>query len=92
MNKRLDILISNIESLVAEHDHHLQESLPEDMLDLARGLSLVIMVTAQMGVPKQDAAVATATAYLRTAFGVGYNKGYTDGQDKYEEAIESTVD
>ena len=85
----LDTLGNNIESLIQEHSHHLEDELIEDMVDLSQGLSLAILVLAQNNIIDQHIAVATATAYLRAAYGVGYNKGYTDGQDAYEEIIRS---
>ena len=88
----MDTLHANIQSLIEEHRHHLNDDIPEDMIDLNHGLSLSILMLAQVGAANKDLAVGTATAYLRTAYGVGYNKGYTDGQDKYEEAIESKED
>ena len=76
----MDTLHDNIQSLVKEHQLHLQDDVPEDMMDLSQGLSLAILALVQGGTIEDtvDKNLAVGTATLLT--GYLFDTGYTSSR------------
>ena len=85
MSDPFDILTENVISLVKEHDRHLRgENEPDgnDINELVAAMSMSLNVLIQNGVADNFVLVSVIVTYMRTAYGLGFNRGYGKGDIK----------
>ena len=74
-----DVLTENVMSLVKEHDHRLrEENAPDgdDINELVAAMSMSLNVLIENGVADNFVMVSVVVTYMRTAYGLGFNRGY----------------
>ncbi len=75
----LDLLTENVTSLVKEHNHHLRdENAPDgnDINELVTAMMLSIQYLVQSGIDDNYTLTGFIVTYMRTAYGLGFNRGY----------------
>ena len=79
-----DLLTENVTSLVKEHNHRLRDEHDPDAPDINELVTAMMLSTkylVQSGIDDGFTITSFIVTYMRTAYGLGFNRGYGKEND-----------